>query len=292
LVASARFLDIANPPGYRLRNEVDRLKRRSRTAIETIASAGEPASTTFEPHVLLEPYHEIVASAKRIAGEAGPNLIVDVSALPKRFYFPLVKILLRERAQANILVTYTVAARHAEGPLAEDLSDPQEVPLFRAYPDDDREQMLVVALGLDASGIQKVTSEREVGEIKVLFPYPTPPPQQARRWDAFRDSMRPFAQERIEIIGVSGMAMPAAYDALYNLTDAGNRSALLAPYGPKPVSVAMLLFASGVGQQTASVVYTQPKYYNPAYSSGVATARDGTPLIYAYPLRLGGRNLY
>ena len=52
----------------------------------------------------------------------------------------------------------------------------------------------------------------------------------------------------------------------------------------------MCLFASLHPQSTA-VYYTQPRSYNPDYSEGVKVI-DGQEQVFAYCLRLGGRNLY
>ncbi|MNE96388.1 hypothetical protein D3C80_1945870 [compost metagenome] len=92
---------------------------------------------------------------------------------------------------------------------------------------------------------------------------------------------------------MDGINVPEVFDAIGALTDFGERFAILAPFGPKPISLAMALYASRVytGQEHCSVNYTQPTVYNPDYSSGVKLQR-GLPLINSYAIRLNGQNLY
>jgi hypothetical protein len=71
-------------------------------------------------------------------------------------------------------------------------------------------------------------------------------------------------------------------------SEAGARPTVLVPYGPKPISLAMCLFATVTN---SSVYYAQPRTYNPLYSQGVAIQNEKR-LCYAYALKLGGRALY
>lgn len=66
------------------------------------------------------------------------------------------------------------------------------------------------------------------------------------------------------------------------------KKALLAPYGPKPMSVGMAIYAT---MTESPVYYTQPKIYHPDYSAGISIL-NGRPEIYTYCLKLGGRNLF
>ena len=79
-----------------------------------------------------------------------------------------------------------------------------------------------------------------------------------------------------------------AFDILMNMTGDGERRALMAPYGPKPISLAMCIYAI---KHKAPVYYTQPRAYHPEYSTGVSKV-NSQPEIYAYCLRLEGKDLY
>jgi hypothetical protein len=54
------------------------------------------------------------------------------------------------------------------------------------------------------------------------------------------------------------------------------------------MSIAMCLYAN---LTDSPVYYSQPKVYHPEYSIGVQV-RDGEAEIYAYCIRLSGRDLY
>ena len=77
------------------------------------------------------------------------------------------------------------------------------------------------------------------------------------------------------------------------LTNEGHRHAVLAPFGPKPLSLAMCMYGIDCRRRKwpVEIGYTQPTAYSDEYSTGVAL-RDGEPVIHAYCLKLDGRNLY
>ena len=62
----------------------------------------------------------------------------------------------------------------------------------------------------------------------------------------------------------------------------------MAPYGPKPLSVAMCLL--GIARQSrheldTEIGYTQPREYSPNYS-------EGSKEVTAFSVKINGRNLY
>ena len=67
------------------------------------------------------------------------------------------------------------------------------------------------------------------------------------------------------IIRLDSNNMPDAFDFIHKETNGGNKNAIFAPYGPKPMSLAMCIYATLAG---SPVYYTQPMYYNPKYSTG------------------------
>ena len=73
-----------------------------------------------------------------------------------------------------------------------------------------------------------------------------------------------------------------AFDRICDITNHGRHDSILAPYGPKPISLAIALFAI---QNGSPVYYTQPNYYSPEYSSGIKET-------YGYWIKKDGTNLY
>lgn len=240
---------------------------------------------------LLTAAQSLVEYADTLCAEASENLIVDITSLPKRFFFALVKRLQRCARIQNLVVTYTYGDRHFKGPLAEDPAPAAHLPLFAPPYPEVSPQVMVVALGFHPLGLPEMLEERNaINEIRLLFPFPTDPANAHRVWGFLHSigSSLPQSVQGRDPIFVPGHDASAVFDYLVSLTDGGVRPAVFAPFGPKPVSLAMCLFAS---LTETPVYYTQPRIYNPAYTTGVRLHR-GTPLTYAYCIRLSGRNLF
>jgi hypothetical protein len=82
--------------------------------------------------------------------------------------------------------------------------------------------------------------------------------------------------------------MSAKADRIISLTRKGAETADLAPFGPKPMSLAMCIYAA---LTEAQVFYTQPSSYRPDYSVGISQV-GGEPEIYAYWIRMSGTTTY
>lgn len=76
--------------------------------------------------------------------------------------------------------------------------------------------------------------------------------------------------------------MPEAFEKLLALSAGVAIPVALAPFGPKPISAAMCLYAAQTGMP---VYYSQPKTYSVGYSSGVGTA-------FGYWVKQDGHNFY
>ena len=104
-------------------------------------------------------------------------------------------------------------------------------------------------------------------------------------------------EQRIEApdrVHINMYDCPQIFDALQRMTNHGNDTSAIAPYGPKTVSLAMCLFALGAaaaGKSRVPVYYAQPRRYALDYTDGVRM-RGTAPDITGYCLRLSGRDLY
>jgi hypothetical protein len=287
LLGSARMLEIGVPAGHPQQTLIAELKRKQEERARTLL---EPHA--IERHDLLEPYGQIVESARQFSGTA-KNVMLDITALPKRFFFPIMKRLLLERGIENLVVTYSVAESYASEALHEDSLPPAFLPLFNADGDESEQafELLLVGLGFDAPGLMQILEMGDVRHVEVMLPYPAAPPFGRRNWEFLRHIWPSIDRHHCRLVETSAIDVPSCYAAICGATASARKRAILAPYGPKPLSLAMCLYAQGIGRATSAVMYTQPKYYHPQYSSGVA--KDGAgDVIYAYPVRLAGRDLY
>ncbi len=82
--------------------------------------------------------------------------------------------------------------------------------------------------------------------------------------------------------------LPGAFQHITQLASEVEMKPAFAPFGPKPTSAAMCLYASHHG---CAVYYPQPRVYHPDYSQGVRKV-DGRPGVSAYWIKHENRKLY
>lgn len=270
-------------PHTRFFDGTERKLREKRDAF--LAGGGSVAD--LETCYLGDIYGRFVDATDEFLKFAGKNVIIDISSLPKRVFFPAIRRVLQSREVRNIIVTYTIPAKYADDELVEDPQLWTYLPTFAPPDDEPDDKLLIVGLGYEPLGIRHASEGKG---LHLLFPFPSLPPGIRRNWDfvyELRGNPSPPIQ-RVHIYDV-----PETFDRIRTITKRGGQYAILAPYGPKPVSLAMCLYAVAAGEATKppSVFYTQPRAYNPDYSSGVAE-EDGHPCTMGYCLRIQGRDLY
>lgn len=278
--------DIIDPPSprYSLKTAAKRSANRS----DFLSSGG--TESVIHEHALFEKYGDTISWVEDYINSAGPNLIIDISTFPKRFFFPIVKLALRNSSIRNLITTYATPQQYPlDEPLAENFEDWRPLPLFSGNLTDISNEMLIVNVGYLAMGLPE---ELEHGGsnrlIKLIFPFPDSPGSYHKNSYFVRTIEKNIRPERLELRYVNTNDVSDAFDHLLALTESGRHDALFAPYGPKPISLAMCIFAT---LTNSAVYYTQPKTYNPDYSIGIAYV-DNVPEIYAYCLRLEGHDYY
>jgi hypothetical protein len=125
-------------------------------------------------------------------------------------------------------------------------------------------------------------------DVKLLFPFPNAPESFQLTRQFLQSVEHNLRGANTYVKHVNGMDVSDSFDHICSLSENGARQVLLAPYGPKPTSLAMCIFAT---LKDSPVFYTQPRVYNPNYTHGVKVV-NGQSHIYAYCLRLEGRDFY
>lgn len=172
---------------------------------------------------------------------------------------------------------------------------------------------LIIGVGYQQLRIHEYFEEnksRRIG-VKLLLPFPSIHPGFIQNWkfverisQELNGPMQIGNQSSMEIIRVPVGDVSLTFDRLLQQTGSGvAKTVILAPFGPKPISLAMCLL--GIARRTrgddpqtmapilpTEIGYTQPKSYRPDYSTGVAMREDGHPDISAFCVRLNGRDLY
>ena len=238
----------------------------------------------------------LIEVSKATLGACHENLMIDISAMPKRYFFPMLTLALESSQFSNVVVTYTTPECYGES-LAEDPLPWNAFPMYGATPPGgETEVKLLIAVGyqpLKLEGILDGIRYRETN-VELLLPFPSVHPGFIKNWEFILQVRRVLPG--LPTSAIKRMATtntPVAFARVVAMTNHGRIHSVLAPFGPKPISLAMCLFGIACRQNDIPVEigYTQPQVYSDNYSSGVATA-NGRPVTNAFCVRLGGRNLY
>lgn len=246
-----------------------------------------------EVHQLFERHEDLARGIRRFVQAAGANVLIDISCFPKRFFFPIMKLVLAESKASNVVVCYTHAGEYATASLSEDPEPASPLPMFMGALAAAEAETLVIAAGAEALGLSQILDgDGGFGRVKVLYPFPAPPPLGRRNWDFLRVVMSSTNIGAEDLIGIDPNDVPRVFASIEKIGGTQPEALTLAPYGPKPVSLAMCLYALALQpERRPAVIYTQPKCYNPAYSTGVSM-RQGEKRITGYAVRLAGESLY
>ncbi|MBI4256653.1 hypothetical protein HY626_01185 [Candidatus Uhrbacteria bacterium] len=211
-----------------------------------------------------------------------PTIILDITSLPKRYFCFIIKRLLLSPCFPNVIATYTQTGPNGYTPqhLAEDPMTCDHLPGYSA-PLPPKGSTLVVSVGFESLSISSLLGVyRDMKkDTKVILSFPSNRESIRREWNTVRQmalgDARNIKRENIEVI--------PAWDAeqVYHTLKRWQEDSdglTLAPFGPKPHSLGMALFAI---KYDAGLYYTQPRSYNPDYSKGQAESS-------AYVVKWGG----
>jgi len=237
---------------------------------------------------LMTEIHRIVAIAQAIEKSASESVMLDITSLPKRFFFPLLRHLEQSTRVRDLVVTYTSPDRYLDNDvLSEDATDWLTLPGFPAL--SGQTEMLIVSVGFMVESLRShLTTINRHESVKMLIPFPAPLSILRRTWDSVcslesKSETGKFQNFRIDSADLSG-----AFQRIKQLASEAKMKPAFAPFGPKPLSAAMCLYAS---KQECSVYYPQPRVYHPDYSQGVREV-DGKPAVFAYWIKHEGEKLY
>lgn len=252
----------------------------------------------FREHQLLEPFGAIQSTIDEfLHGCVGENLMFDISSMPKKLFFFVVKRAMQLKGKFdNILAVYSEPERYSSDPLAENPQQWSTLPGFdgpRKLPERSRRR-IVIAMGFEPLGLPDLVVQGEFSGVgtHLLFPFPTPPDRISKNWEFARD-LFPNPSVSLRFRHVDGLNVPDVFDVLSDIGGNGKTQVTLAPYGPKPISLAMALYASrhDSGPNATAVYYTQPTAYNPDYSTGVRKVGEEAG-VHCYAIKRLGQFLY
>ncbi len=272
------FLKVIDPPSEQSNKVTLRLSE-NETLLKDI-----DATVDIQEHFLLEPYGNIVEALNNFLNQSSGNIVLDISTMPKRFFFPLVKLLIKRKI-SNLVVAYSSPAKYCASELSSNPQSWDHLPLFMS-PDFPEKAMDIAIVGvgfMPFSLPSLLLSKYNAIPVTFLFPFPPGPPNYQRTWEFMRKIEKSFTFKTADcVIRVNAANMPDAFEQIVLGTHNGSKQAIFAPYGPKPFSLAMCIYAT---LHDSPVYYTQPTYYHPEYSVGTSS-------VVGYSLILNSRNLY
>ena len=287
VIKNATFIEVIDPESYyaelasekreMFKNELNRIFVGNERVVEM---------KLFEPAVALKIYIQEFIST------SNGNIILDISSFPKRFFFPIIKDLINSDEVTNLLVTYTLPIEYYNGCLAEEPKPWDHLPRYQHTNDFPAPvaKNAIIGVGFLPFSLPELLKENYPDAIvTLLFPFPPGPPNYQRIWEFVREieRFRPLERDS-QIIRVDVLDMPGCYQQICSLGRNGDEHIIFAPYGPKPHSLAMCLYAI---RYDCDVFYTQPATYHPDYSLGMKYV-DDLPETYAYCLKINNRQIF
>jgi hypothetical protein len=249
----------------------------------------------IRPAELLADIDTIAEEVERILARSTPHLILDITSMPKWWFFPMIRMLMSSGRVETLVATYA-SARDYGKQLSSDPAPLAPLPTFSEPPDREKNQELIVGIGFAALSLRELYSA-DADKIRYLFPFPPGPPNFMRNWEFLRvleTEIENRSMEEEDRWYVHMYDCPHVFEAIRNFTRDGARTTALAPFGPKTLSLAMCVFAlaaSKAGRPPVHVFYTQPRRYELDYSTGIAEV-DGVPDVKGYCLVLNGADVY
>ena len=243
--------------------------------------------TLVERMELMAELFLINAFARR-AESAATSVVLDITSFPKRFFFPMLRTLAGNPNVQNLLMTYTSPASYApdDEPLYEDPEPWRVLPGFGGSGASGAQW--VVSVGFLVESLRLYVGGDPDAKMKLLIPFPAPLAALRRTWESVANLERDFNDGRFEKFRIETLDMSAAFDRIRQLAGNPEKPLAFAPFGPKPTSAAMCLYAM---QRDSSVHYSQPTVYHPEYSRGIRN-NDRATAVNAYWVKHEGENLY
>jgi hypothetical protein len=233
--------------------------------------------------------------------EQSPNIVLDITSFPKRWFFPLVRLLSENERVASLHVAYTKGDGYAQV-LSENPEPLRPLPSFACMDTRSVHDHAFIGIGFNTQSLVTMFGDEKVSALNMLFPFPPGPPGTKKGWMFARDVRRisyspDDANEQRDAISyrlLEAVDVSHAFDILRITTENAQKTAILAPYGPKTFSLAMCLFAIAADRSSKPEVpayYSQPQRYAINYTEK-AVMVDCEPDTLSYAIKHNGRHLY
>lgn len=238
----------------------------------------------------------LIQTLTEVISLCSSNLIIDISAMPKRFFIPLVTLAVENQKLNSLLITYTTPEKHGES-IAEDPQPWRALPMYGTAPSrHETETKLVISVGYLPLRLREKADGRKfnASNVELLLPFPSIHPGFQKNWEFVSQIKQQIPQLRSSSIKrVPTSNTPIAFEKIVAITNSGETQCVLAPFGPKPISLAMNLYGIACRRRgiPIEIGYTQPQIYADNYSSGISM-KDNLPNTTCYCVVADGHFFY
>lgn len=229
------------------------------------------------------------------------DIILDITCFPKRWFFPILRFLYEDGRVKNLLIAYTLGEGYAEQ-ISENYELLRPIQGFASMDARADHDIAFIGVGFHSINMLTMFGDDRPKALRLLFPFPPGPPGLKRNWrfveyiertmkfaDGAAETFKPMDYLQLSAIDAS-----QAFDAMRAVSKNGQKTSLMAPYGPKPISLAMCLFALAAEASNlpeVPVYYAQPQRYAINYTER-AVHRNGVLQTLAYSVKHEGMLMY
>ena len=260
-LAHAAFLEIVDEVSV-FSDRANSMREINRTNFQNEVRADFRELHTYD---LLEPLKRLQRQVDQwVVGQHKNNVILDVTCLPERFFFPLLRWLLYSTEVKNLIVTCMAPARYTAQELAYNPQDLAHIPTFGGSIESTPRPVkrVIVSAGFLPFGLPDLLKNNYSSpdiELHVIFPFPAAPASVKRSWEFVRKvELDNGLKDDRQLARVGANDLSGCFDRINAITRDGSIPTVFAPYGPKAHSVAMCLKAIQMG---AEVLYTGPSSF-------------------------------
>lgn len=213
-------------------------------------------------------------------------VVLDITSLPKRYFFPLIRFFLRDDRIKDLMVIYTSPGSYEiTKNLADNYQDWELLPTFMdngIFERDSHRPFYITGAGYMPMTFGNVIKAHR---CRILFPFPAGLDSHFKSWDfvyTIFDGKNDDNKQHVnrhDVVPISVNDVSSAYDCIKRFVKEEEPNLpIFAPYGPKTFSLAMCLYAI---KYDSPVYYTQPYAYYPEYSKGCGSS-------HMYALKMNG----
>lgn len=217
---------------------------RTRVALEArrveFASNGGSQASIRQIELMAELFR--IRAFAREAECLGTSVILDMTSLPKRFFFPILQTLVNSTRIQNLLLTYTTPARYAsDAPLYENIEPWRTLPGFGGSAIG--QELWIVSVGFLVESLRQYIGANPDERMKILIPFPAPLAALRRTRESVANLELGHPEGRFDKYRVETLDISAAFERIKALASQSQKPVAFAPFGPKPTSAAMCLYA-------------------------------------------------